>query len=70
MTNLLLFFSSFFLQMTVADIQFYNCFDFIAALVGGKEIYADFPRLSALRRRVGQNDVIAAWVEKRPVNFI
>ena len=55
--------------MTVADIVFYIEYDFVSALVG-KEVFQDFPKLSALRRRVGQNEKISDWVAKRPPSMI
>ena len=57
------------IQMTVADILVYADYDFVSALIG-KEVFQDFPKLSALRRRVGQNDKISDWVAKRPPSMI
>ncbi|XP_072030547.1 S-crystallin SL11-like [Amphiura filiformis] len=53
-------------KITIADVLFFCETFFVPALTGDKEIIKGFPKLLALRDRVGQNQRIAAWVAQRP----
>lgn len=54
-------------RMTAADVFAFSAMDFATSICGGDDsVLADFPKLKALRSRIGENKKVAAWVASRP----